>query len=484
MPTKIRLSWDKSNSCWTKTINKQRYRLGGGKSKSDMKSYREAYSKYKQLLVDLQETTPEPEVPLHKRPSKDELHKIMKVSYYIKRGGDGCRDANTMLGQIDRFVEDLQLQIDNKKLSANRVGDIVRSMNDPTIGWIKFLGRTKVGKPGSNEMLIKDKYARQLLDRYHTELGKRIVRRDKKHMSPYTTNIFYSSVKKFYYFMAKREQLGDYGLPFAYTDLDYWEVGKSPRKDDLFTIEEIRTLYQCSYGYNSKLWTITLRSIILLGANCAFGPMDCATLTHQEVDLEEGRIRRFREKSRQWAEHKLWPETIDYLRQYIALDRGQPLMYADWFGALIEKKQDHTLVFKSQQNYPLRHFNFDKGIKTNVDSINQRFANLKRKYLPKDHHRRGYKVIRKVSASELDKMKQFADRGRLISMFLSHMHRGSIAYKSYVAPDYSELDEAIMQLREVYKFYDIVDKPRPKYKVYLRSTEYHSIRPHSKKKIW
>ena len=144
MPTKLRLAWDKSNSCWTKTIDGHRHRLGGGKSKSDLKNYRKAYAEYKDQLVKLQKTKDEPELPLHKRTSQNELHNIMKVSYYIARGGDGCRSSNTLLGWIDRFVEDLWIQIDNKKITANRVGDIVRSMNDPSIGWIKFLGRTKV----------------------------------------------------------------------------------------------------------------------------------------------------------------------------------------------------------------------------------------------------------------------------------------------------------------------------------------------------
>jgi hypothetical protein len=118
----------------------------------------------------------------------------------------------------------------------------------------------------------------------------------------------------------------------------------------------------------SKVWSPIMRAWILLGTNCAFGGHEVATLTIEEIDFENGRIRRFREKTKIYAEWKLWDVTLKYLRTCLDLNK-KPLLYADHF-TNIPEKHNHRLLFKTQQNQPLIHTDFSPDGMRCIDSIN------------------------------------------------------------------------------------------------------------------
>jgi integrase len=64
-----------------------------------------------------------------------------------------------------------------------------------------------------------------------------------------------------------------------------------------------------------------IRAMILLGINCGYGNEDCATLPISALDLENGWARFPRPKTGVDRKAKLWPETIEALKQVLATRR-------------------------------------------------------------------------------------------------------------------------------------------------------------------
>ncbi|MEI8373764.1 MAG: tyrosine-type recombinase/integrase [Planctomycetota bacterium] len=67
--------------------------------------------------------------------------------------------------------------------------------------------------------------------------------------------------------------------------------------------------------------SVYLKAMILLGINCGFGNNDCATLSFQAIDLESGWHNHPRPKTGVPRRGKLWPETVEALREAIAVRR-------------------------------------------------------------------------------------------------------------------------------------------------------------------
>lgn len=467
MPTKIQLSFDKKNKQWRKMINGKRYNLGPGNSRSDLPSYRLAYAKYLAILANEASTGTNDGIRFSERLPVSSEYEIMKVQYAKKYGGTGLRDTSTILGLIDRFIYDMMNLHHQKvpKISAPTLQRYCIGFNHPKYGIIKFIGTKTVGKPDSASNLERTPSRRRILEYYHKQLAvwQTQVRNP---LSPEYANLFYATAKKWYKWMWEKEYIQE--LPRVMFRLKPFQL--TPNKKNLkpFTIEEVRHLYKMAYGQNSKRWTYIMRCWILLGTNCAFGPHELATLTREECDLDEGRISRFREKTGIYASWKLWPETIQYLKACFELE-NDPLVYQEHFSA-IPQKHNHHLVFKSQQNNPLSHSRFVAGGATKMDTVNKRFKNLKAKWWMDERSGMGFKSLRRLSATLVDTL-ELNDRGRAISMLLGHMSRSGpdanfthVGYMNYVKPSFTELDSAIDQLRELYKFHEIVDNGRKDYK--------------------
>ena len=90
----------------------------------------------------------------------------------------------------------------------------------------------------------------------------------------------------------------------------------------LFTAEEIRKITAAARP--------EMRSIILLGINCAFGPDDCCRLPIEDLDLENGWSNFGRHKTGMARRAALWPGTIAALKEVIGERTEGPVFASTW----------------------------------------------------------------------------------------------------------------------------------------------------------
>lgn len=89
--------------------------------------------------------------------------------------------------------------------------------------------------------------------------------------------------------------------------------GQKPPK--MFEADEIHAMLNAAIGQ--------LKAMILLGANCGFGNEDIATLRRDALDLAAGWVRHPRPKTGIERRCKLWPETVEAIREVLD-DRKAP----------------------------------------------------------------------------------------------------------------------------------------------------------------
>jgi integrase len=120
-----------------------------------------------------------------------------------------------------------------------------------------------------------------------------------------------------------------------------------------FTAEELRSIIDAA--------GTPLKAMILLGVNAAFGNNDCATLPLSAIDFGGGWINFPRPKTHVERKAKLWPETIEALREAIA---KRPTPKDDQFAGL---------VFVTKYGKPFVRLS-DKGV--NMDALAAQFAKV------------------------------------------------------------------------------------------------------------
>ncbi len=106
-----------------------------------------------------------------------------------------------------------------------------------------------------------------------------------------------------------------FGSEFKKPDKKTLRKHRAEKGKKLFTAEEVRQLITAT--------GVSLRAMVLLGVNCAFGNNDVGTLRLSAVDLEKGWITFARPKTGIERRAKLWPETVQTLRDSLA-DRPTP----------------------------------------------------------------------------------------------------------------------------------------------------------------
>jgi len=97
------------------------------------------------------------------------------------------------------------------------------------------------------------------------------------------------------------------------------EMRRARKPKPLFEPTEIRKLLKAA--------SPALKCFILLGINCGFGQMDCATLTVAAVDLKSGVIDIERSKTAVRRVCLLWPETVKALKAYKRPNTALPELY-------------------------------------------------------------------------------------------------------------------------------------------------------------
>lgn len=165
---------------------------------------------------------------------------------------------------------------------------------------------------------------------------------------------------------------------------------------------------------------------------------DISDLRREEVDLVNGIIARRRSKSRHHGakvptvSYRLWPSTLQLLRQYVAESKHPELALTTRAGKRWVEPQMKGEKFSRRD-----------GIKSN-------FAHLQRR-LKID---KSLKVFRKTSSSMLDNHPEF---GRYAQFFLGQSGR-SVAEKHYVKPSQEQFDRAVEWLGQRYGFLPTEDK--------------------------
>jgi integrase len=205
---------------------------------------------------------------------------------------------------------------------------------------------------------------------------------------------------------------------------DYANVARPKPVPRFFTVEEVNTLYANA--------TPRVRLFILLALNGGFTQVDIATLTHNMIDWDTGVISRDRNKTNVPQGCKLWPETLELLREL----------------ATKSNADGSNLVFASQDGNPLVYENVDAntGKHSKVDSIRSAFNRLKIKCKVKDN--RGFKTFRKTGADAI--AKQYQSENRLVDLYLAHSANGM--RKHYAKQYFDELYKATDWLATQYKF--------------------------------
>jgi integrase len=106
-----------------------------------------------------------------------------------------------------------------------------------------------------------------------------------------------------------------YGSEFKKPDKRVMRTHRAKQGPKTFTAQEIRKLIDAAGQ--------PLKTMILLGINCAYGNGDCGTLPLSALDLESGWADFPRPKTGIPRRCPLWPETIQAIKEWLA-ERPQP----------------------------------------------------------------------------------------------------------------------------------------------------------------
>jgi integrase len=130
----------------------------------------------------------------------------------------------------------------------------------------------------------------------------------------------------------------------------------------MFEVREVRSLIEKAKR--------PLRALILLGINGGFGNTDCASLTLSAIDWDRGIVEFVRPKTGTERVVPLWPETLQALKQVLAI-RPKPA----------EKDAERLLFLTDSGKAWVRqyvHHGEDGSIKkvVNVDTVGEQFEIL------------------------------------------------------------------------------------------------------------
>ena len=181
-----------------------------------------------------------------------------------------------------------------------------------------------------------------------------------------------------------------------------------------FTLDELKLLF-------ANVATSHLRCCMLLALGCGMGQGDISDLRMKEVDWEGGYIDRERSKTKVRSRHKLWPETLELLKQH-----RHPLAAGD----------DRVLL--NEDGLPLVRRKINGDTYQKCDAIKLRFDRLLRK--TKLNSGRSFYCLRKTGATLIESIDPAATE-----MFLSHSEK--TMKKAYAQRDFARLDRALDQMR-------------------------------------
>ncbi|QDU75109.1 Phage integrase family protein [Bremerella volcania] len=191
---------------------------------------------------------------------------------------------------------------------------------------------------------------------------------------------------------------------------------------EIFTKEEIKTLLEGPGAERTKLY-------LLLMLNCGYYASDLSELRQDEVDWNEGRIKRKRTKTRKHkqvpeTDFKLWDKTFELLKKYRSSDK-------EW---ALTNDEGRQLVRRAVTD--------DGKVSTtnNVTKAYERFTKRTKVEKPK-----ALMLLRKTAATELAKKHKDC-----VDYFLGHAPT-KLSDKRYVIPDHADFDLAVKWLGEQFE---------------------------------
>lgn len=102
-----------------------------------------------------------------------------------------------------------------------------------------------------------------------------------------------------------------FGQSFKQPDRATMRAEKNARGPKDFSADELRKIIEAA--------GVQLKAMILLGINCGFGNVDCASLPRSAINLDSGWLNFPRPKTAVERRCPLWPETVKALRDALAI---------------------------------------------------------------------------------------------------------------------------------------------------------------------
>jgi integrase len=194
------------------------------------------------------------------------------------------------------------------------------------------------------------------------------------------------------------------------------------RKITTFSKEEIQVMLKAA-DERTKLY-------LLLSLNCGFYAVDIGTLRQDEVDWDNGRIRRQRTKTRDRSkkvpevDYLLWRQTFALLKQY----RNPGLHHPEL--ALVNEEGNPLWWEKENKEGKVCRNNTVKCCYFRLQNDDLKLPPEKRK---------SWKILRKTAASMLEDHETY---GRYAEYFLGEVPRGTTS-RHYVEPSTRQFDAAL-----------------------------------------
>lgn len=458
---KYKLTWAKDKGRWKKYYKGRQWYLGKGQSKDDYASYQAALDEWKTLKARIDQVEGET------RPRQDALLKAIALREKIIAFAELEKDDATKL-EVQKELDFLRNQIGKATLEPYQDG--MEPMGPPLLitnpsiqrcvfmqkafelkqaaEWQtkatavdyhkKWLGTDQSG--GKKVVDLIDEYIqerqtladsgqitktrfrtnKEWLNRFKAWLGDGVMLSDfnGKHLKGFhsflldqitqgkyaanTAHAILADAKTFVRWLASVEYIQD--VPKCMSMKKGLEIKKDKKTPPHLTIDEIKTILPTITNPKARLY-------FLLGLNCGYTAEEIATIKQSEVDWEQGRIIRKRNKTKDQnsvpvVNYKLWDETFALLKHF-------------------RSNEDDVIV-----NYRGGKKNTNLHITHTLRPIFEDFG----KGFPK--------ILRKTSATHIYRNPEY--RG-FHQLFLGHSF-GTVAQTNYVSDEDKALDPVLKWL--------------------------------------
>ena len=442
MPRKYVLSWSKAHKRWHKTIEGKKYYFQKAKSKADIEAYRASVEDYEALVKrQLRRAANKTRQPLpNSTPLGVEYLTNTGTNKPLTKTNIYSFPKTSIAGLAERYFEYELARVQSGQITLLRL----RNISNETSYFINTFIKKEGQLPNSNRLLNGNKYTN-----YFRHLTNRLspTKRHPRALSVTTATHYLRSARRFFYWCWRNEFIDDLPRNLEDPNISFKKLGAKHRQNlqqqiEIFSVEDIRKmLAQCPSSkarYKIKLY-------ILLGLNCGFTPVDLATLRVRHLVFDESGnipqyIERHRTKTNVFGRWKLWDETKAILVR-----------------ALNDKlNADGDLLFHTQRGTPLEYkrlsvpvsgerYTHTKLIQSAV--VGAQFKTIKRNAFPETGHKLTFKYLRKTTATMINNL-DMNNTTRIAQTFLAH-NKNSVAEQSYIQPDFTSLDEALLEIEKV-----------------------------------